>query len=328
MSDEYPTNAANPNHNPSDQYQYPMTADQWKEGHLADDVDPSTIDDDKWIDENGYPYDPTAGSKTPTDGRCNGVLVRYEERFGEYRYCGKYPLSHFTDDVDHDYCKTHADRASLNAHAEEVMQTGMASKSRDHVYRKLPDWQRVYIYGLFEGLMGQSTFEFAPEYEVKEFDFEDCAFSPEIDGQDGPRYLIEVPHATENLDREVALWAAAVDGTKLELANAEIAAEEMTVESTEFAQLTAPPSEHDPSPQEFRTIESVNEHPLNMAYSRLIKDRKKLLKYGGIVIDGETSDDGSIFEDIDSLNMVQADTQDETPLADKASMADISVDDE
>jgi len=233
-------------------------------------------------------------------------------------------VSKFTDDVNHDYCQTHEDRANLDAKAEELLQTGMAAKSRDHVYRKLPDWQRLYVYGLYEGLMGQSEFVFAPEYEPKEFDFSDAPFSPQIKSQEGPRYLIQVPHATENLDREIALWAASVDGTKLELVNAEIAADEMSVETVEQAQLTSP-TEENPT-QEFRTIETLKEHPLNMAYSRLIKDRKKLLQYGGIAVEGEVSNDGSIVSDLDSLTVVQADTNDETPIADKAKTAGLDVD--
>jgi len=324
-SERFPTNTANPNHNPTDPNLAPYTSEQWKDGHLADDIDPSAVSSDKWVDSAGRPFDPTAGSTTPTDGRCNAVLRRYEERCGEYRYCGQLPKSTFTE-CEHDYCDTHEDRASLDIKAEETLQTGMAAKSRDHVYRKLPDWQRLYIYGLFEGLMGESEYEYAPEYAPKEFDFSDCPFSPEISGQDGPRYLINVPHATESLDREVALWAAAVDGTKLELVNAEIAADEMSVETTDHAQLTSP-TENDPT-QEWKTLKTLKEHPLNMAYSRLIKDRKKLLQYGGIRVDGDISDDGTVVEELDSLTMVQADTSDDTPLADKAANAGIEPDDE
>lgn len=324
MSDDYPTNLSNPNHNPDKRREYPLTSDEWVESDIADDIDADAITSEKWIDSTGRPFNPESGSQTPTDGRCNAVLRRYEERYGEYRYCGQYPASKFNHDVDHDYCNTHEQRADLNAQAEEVMQTGMASRSRDHIYRKLPDWQRLYIYGLHEGLMGQSTFEFAPEYEVKEFDFSDCPFNPRISGQEGPQYLIEVPHATENIDRELALWAAAVDGTKMELANAEIAAEEMTVEKKEHAQLTSP-TENDPT-QEWKTLETLVEHPLNMAYSRVLKDRKKLLKYGGIVVEGETSDDTSVIQELDSLNMIEADTTAETPTADKAREAGLDVD--
>jgi len=323
---DFPTNTANPNHNPSDPNLTPYTPSQWKEGHIADDIETTAVDSDKWVDAAGRPFDPTAGSTTPTDGRCNAVLLRYEERYGEYRYCGQLPKSKFTDDVDHDYCQTHEDRGSLDAQAEETLQTGMAAKSRDHVYRKLPDWQRLYVYGLYEGLMGQSAFEFAPAYEPKEFDFTDCPFSPRIDGQSGPQYLIQVPHATENLDREIALWAAAVDGTKLELVNAEIAADEMSVETVEQAQLTSP-TENDPT-QEFRTIETLKEHPMNMAYSRLIKDRTKLLQYGGIAVDGEISNDDGVVSQLDSLTVVQADTAEETPIADKAQTAGLSIDDD
>lgn len=323
MTNDYPTNIANPHHQPSDNGEYPKTDSEWADGDLADSVSPSDVSSGEWVDSRGLPYDPTAGESTPTDGRCNAPLTNYEERYGERRYCGSLPLSKFDDGVEHGYCDAHKNRAGFDTRAEEALQHGLSARSRDHVYRKLPDWQRLYIYGLYESLMGESVHEFATEYESKEFDFEDAPFNPTIEPHGDDIYRIEVPHATESLDREVALWAAAVDGVKLELANAQIAADEMSVEKTEHAQLTSP-TESNPN-QEFRTLETLVEHPLNTAYSRLVKDRKKLLQYGGIPVDGELSDDGGIVENIESLTMVQADTQEETPTADKARTAGLDV---
>lgn len=323
--DDLPTNTANPHHSPTNKGEFPKTADEWKPGDLADGISPSDVSEGEWVDSRGYPYNPETGSKSPQGGRCNAPVDNYEERYGERRYCGQLPVSHFKNDVDHDYCRKHKGRANIDVRAEELLQHGMSARTRDHVYRKLPDWQRLYIYGLHETLMAFSVHEYSPEYELKEFDFGDAPFSPNVEGQDGPVYKIHVPHATENLDREVALWAASVDGVKLELANAQIAVDEMSVEKTEHAQLTAPPSEHDNSPQEWRTIETLVEHPLNTAYSRLVKDRKELLKYGGIAVEGELSNDDTAVRSLESLTVVQADTQDETPTADKARDAGLEV---
>jgi hypothetical protein len=321
--EKHDTNTANPVHNPDEHRAYPLTPVEWGEPDLAERVNPSDVGSDRWIDSRGYPFNPDTGSKSPTDGRCNATVENWEERYGERRYCGRYPLSKFKDDVEHGYCEKHEKYANIDIHAEEVLQTGMSARSRDHIYRKLPDWQRLYIYGLHETLMGLSVHEFAPQYEMKEFDFTDAPFNPTVDRQDGPLYQIEVPHATENLDREVALWAASVDGVKMELANAQIIEDEMTVESADHAQLTSP-TESDPT-QEFKTIETVNEHPLNLAYSRLVTDRSKLLTYGGIAVDGELSDDDSAISQLDSLTVVQADKAEETPTADKARNAGFDV---
>jgi hypothetical protein len=72
----------------------------------------------------------------------------------------------------------------------------------------------------------------------------------------------------------------------------------MESRTIEKAQLTAPPSEHDPSPQEFKTIESWSEHHLNLPLSRLVTDRPKLLERGGVVVDPEGDSDDVNADDI------------------------------
>jgi hypothetical protein len=316
----YTTNIDHPNHNADDPIAFPKTADQWDEDDLKTaQIEPSDVPDDHWVDSNGKPFAPDTGMKKPKDGRCNALCTNYEERYGERRYCGKLPIEHFTNDVDHGYCPTHEERVTTFS-AEEMLQHGASSKTRDHTYRGLDAWDKLLVHGLHESLMAESTYEFAPEHEPKEFDFGDATITPQRGHIDGDIHRFQVAHATERMDRELALWAAAVDGVKMMNVNAEIAEDAMSVTSVEKAQLTSP-TDADPS-QTFKTIETEKEHPLNLAYSRLTRDRKELLQYGGVEIDGTTSDDTSIVEGMEALTVVNADTNKETPAKDIAREAE------
>jgi len=316
MTDEYPTNTDHPDHNPADPNAYPKPPEQWVAGDLADSITESDVEADRWVDSNGHVYDPETGSRSPQGGRCNAVVTNYAERYGERRYCGQLPKSKFDDDVDHEFCTHHEDRAAARTSAEEMLQHGAASKSRDHTYRGLEPWDKLLVHGLHESLLGESTKEFAPAHEVKEFDFSDAAVKPARGHVEGDIYRFTVAHATEQIDREMALWAAAVDGVKMLNVNAEIAEDAMSVETVEQAQLTSP-TDSDPT-QEFRTIEGMEEHPLNLAYSRLARDRKELLQYGGVPVDGATSDDSAVVEGLDALTVVQADTARDAPMQEMA----------
>jgi hypothetical protein len=311
-AEDLPTNTDHPEHNPRDHATYPRLPNQWYVADLADSVDAGDIDTDRWVDSNGYPYNPEAGSRSPQDGRCNAVLTNYAERYGERRYCGALPMAEIGADVDHGRCNNHAAQAQDATTAEEMLQHGAASKSRDHTYRGLDPWDKLLVHGVHESLLGDSTFDFAPAHELKEFDFTNADIEPRSGHVDGSVYRFSVAHATQHIDRAMALWAAAVDGVKMMNVNAEIAEDAMSVESVEQAQLTSP-TEADPT-QEFRTIETLKEHPLNLAYSRLARDRKELLQYGGVVVDGATSDDSAVVEGLDALTVVQADSGGDSPM--------------
>jgi len=72
----------------------------------------------------------------------------------------------------------------------------------------------------------------------------------------------------------------------------------MESKTIETAQLTAPPSEHDPSPQEFKTLETWSEHHLNLPLSRLVTDRPKLLERGGVGVDADDKNETMAGDDL------------------------------
>lgn len=231
-------------------------------------------------DDHSRQFKPFAGNLEPSEGRCNVRLTDWEDRYPEVRYCWlKYPHQS-------NFCTVHKHREKLQMRAKEALQSGLSAKTRDHLYAKLDGWQKLLAHGLHEDLLSDSQYEFAPEYKTVEFDFEDADFEPEVE-QDGSVYEFEVPYATEKVDRSLNLWAAAIDEVKKMRVNAIITEKDMRSKTTSNAQLTSP-TENDPS-QEFKTIEEWSEHYLNLPYSRLVRDRKDLLAYGGIEVEGETS---------------------------------------
>jgi hypothetical protein len=203
--------------------------------------------------------------------------------------------------------------------AEEAMQTGLWARSIDHYYTKLDPLKKLFGWGTFESLMGESTHQFAPEYEPREFDFSEAdideRFWPEGVDEDG---LLEVrcAYPTEHGDRAVALYVAAMMSVQMISVQPRIMYEDreagegmMESRTIEHAQLTAPPSEHDPTDQQFKTLETWSEHHLNLPLSRLVTDRPKLLEYGGVTSDAE--DSGSVSDE-EIVMEIQADVEDES----------------
>jgi len=189
--------------------------------------------------------------------------------------------------------------------AKEMLQHGAYTKTREHLYDKCDVWNKVLMHGLFESLLAESVHEFSTEFEEREFDFSDEDDVPP-QANDDDILLLEVPHATEKLDKAKALWCAAVDTVKAINVNAKIAEDMMEVESTEHAQLTSP-TEEDPS-QTFKTLTEKKEHHLNLAYSRLIRDKKELLSYGGVVT-GTEADEESNSKIIEEFTTVEAEPE-------------------
>lgn len=258
---------------------------------------------DKLYDKNNR-FNPFGGNKEPvTRGEntmevCNAPLSRWRHRYPNIRFCGQ------TVDPDKTYCRFHQNREALMKTAEEQMQTGLFAQSIDHVYANLGPWKRLFGWGSFESLMGESTYEFGVEYEPREFDFSDHALVPDDADEDG---ILEVRcgYPTQYTDPALSLYVAAMMGVQMITVQPRIMYENesegermMESKTIETAQLTAPPSEHDPSPQEFETLETWSEHHLNLPLSRLVTDRPKLLERGGVDTDAEDDSDDVDAQDI------------------------------
>lgn len=251
------------------------------------------------VDSDGRTYDPFAGNLTPrsidSGEFCNTPLSKWRDRYPNIRFCGIY----IDERVDYDtFCKLHQGRKNTMKTAEEITQTGFYHKTLDHLYAKLTPWQRLFGHGVYESLLGQSNYDFAVEYQEDTFDFSEEDFRPPDCGEDG-HLEVKCGYPTQHLDASLSLFAAAMMGVQMISVQPKIMEEDrengedmMESKTIETAQLTAPPSEHDPSPQQYKTLETWSEHHLNLPLSRLVNDRKKLLKMGGVSTDPEeTSDD-------------------------------------
>lgn len=279
--------------------------DEWDEKY--GDIDPYENDEkpppsewegDKPTDSRGRQYNPYAGSQTPTPGRCNRKLRFWEERYGEPRYCCQIPQK-YKFPSGSEYCRNHKGQENLDMKAQELFEHGAFSKSLGHFFEKISPLERVLAWAMFADLLEQSIYDFEPEWNTETFDFSlpsdiweerykyEKHVPPEIRAQldDDDVLHVEVPNVTEYQDQAMALWNAALDGILMTRMNATRSKKGGQSITTEHAQLTAPPSEHDSSPQKFKTIEEWTEHHLNLPYSRLVRDRKELLEYGGVGVE-------------------------------------------
>jgi len=256
----------------------------------------------------GADYNPFAGNLSPIlDGNtCNEPLNRWSRRYPEIRYCAEKTLNE--DGVP--YCYRHTGRDNMRT-AEEVLQTGLHTKTLDHLYEKVGPWKKLVGWGTYESLMGESAYDFGIEYTAKSFDFSEEPIQPDGCDEDG---ILEAKcgYPTQHLDPSLALFGAAMMGVQMITVQPRIMHEDreagegmMESQTIETAQLTAPPSEHDPSPQEFKTLETWSEHHLNLPLSRLVSDRDNLLERGGVNTDPE--EDGDTVSDSDIVLEVEAD---------------------
>lgn len=286
-----------------------------QDGNIAENI----IEASDVLNEHGYlsdymgEYDPFGGNRVPLEEKCNAHMRLWESRYGEPRYCSQSVFRKPDDDKQKKvffggFCYTHQNRQNIMKTAEETLQTGFYAKTIDHLFENIDGWHLLLAHGLFEYLMGESAYTFAPEYEVREFDFSDSEMSPAF--ADGDTAEIKVAYPTDHPDRAVSLFQAAMDRVNMLTIKAEVSGGPKPLQSrtTEHAQLTAPPSEHDSSPQEFLTIEEWTEHHLNLPYDRLVRSQDDLLEYGGVGVEIEDENEGM---DVDELVLdVSADLED------------------
>jgi hypothetical protein len=274
-------------------------------------------------DEYGE-YDEDAGLKEPEEGRCNALLKNWQARYGEKRYCGHSPRGcpppgapnfDMEKAKEAGTCRRHKYKERYRMQAKEVYQHGGYTKNRELLYDKVDPWDQIVMHALHQSLMEDSVHEYAPDHKERTFDFSDSKYEipEEAPTDDDGNAVIEVAYPTENIDRGKVLWAAAVDAVKAENINAEITEDMMETE-------TYADSEYDYESGEWNTLTEKQEHHLNLAYSRLITDREKLLSYGGVVTGtkADVEDNSQIIED---FTLVEPDP--ETIDGDGSGMADL-----
>lgn len=289
----------------------------------ADDVRVSERTVESGKIESAFLYDneyrnfkPFAGNREPIpdwldeyDDRCNARLSNWEERYGEQRFCAV--KVHYASN----YCQPHKGREELHVNAKEALQHGITSQTRDHYYNKLEPHERLLVHGLHEDLLDESRFDFVKEYDTRSLDFSDtdvdASVFPFVD--DDQQGSIEVPYATEHMSRSLALLAAATDTVKEMSINADLLAAGLSTESAAHADHVVPTEDNTVEEPRWSTYEEEVEHPLNLAYSRLIKDKKELLKFGGVPLDGETVNAAEDNPLLDRLQEVDSDLAEADP---------------
>jgi len=274
-------------------------------------------DDERLLDSNSNPYPPFSGNLDPVidegSPRCNFPIANWRDRYPNIRYCGQYRYPKNDPNADKDYfsnCYSHRKMSPKSAEAH--LQSGMYTKTVDHMYDSLNPWKKLVGWGTFESLMGEASYEYAPEYEERDLDFSEEPIVPDDCDEDGI-LTVKMGYPTDHGDRALSLYVAAMKTVQMISVQPQIMAENpeegvgmMETKSVESAQLTAPPSEHDPSPQQFKTLETVGEHHLNLPLSRLVTDRPKLLEYGGVPTDAEADSDDDVSAD-DIVLEIEAD---------------------
>jgi len=258
------------------------------------------IDDrGKLRDSNDTRFSPFQGNLQPRSGDdwsfCNAPLNNWRDRYLDVRYCGCVTPPSDT------YCSTHDNRKHTMKTAEEMMQTGLYTETIDHFYARLDPWKRLVGWGTYESLLGESAYEFGTEYREQTFDFTDSEFVPEAADENG-ELTVKCGYPTQHLDPSLSLFVASMMSVQMIQVQPTIMAEDedgegmMEEKQVTNAQLRSP-TESNPD-QYWKTIESWQEHHLNIPFSRLVSDHPRLLERGGVDTDPESESDGVSGDDI------------------------------
>jgi hypothetical protein len=284
-------------------------------------------------DEHGE-YHPDAGSPHPVTEEnvgyvpCNAVLRHTFDRYGERRYCTAMAIENFTKhdvetDYEHpDFCKNHQSRAALMKQHEENFKTGAYAKSHEHIFQHMPPHKQLLANDLYKSLIDESTYAFDADEVELEIDVSDSDFAPDADA-----LVLQHPVPTEHEVRGKALWFAAVDFITMQSIKEEqfrVSAEE-TVEGRKL--VVGETRSVVATDDDFKEV--ADEHHLNIQLSRITKDYKEHMKFGGVTYDAD--DDGSDMQAREWVAVVEPDEESpapETSSSDMSPMDDIEIPDD
>ena len=293
--------------------------DEWPADATRDDYPDELPEPKGWHDEKGKPYDnnwrlynPYQGSKTPAEGRCSAALSNWEERYGSVRYCMQLPLEKIGGDTpDIGFCHIHKQRQAMVDQAKELFTHGLYTKSIRHTLDKLPAWRKVVLLAHYDSYLSESHYDFDEAYQDHSIQFDGVDELPievtELVSEEGVLNL-PIPVPNEHETRAFALFRAAIMDAKAALAESELLGSAMERETTVTVT------------ENGEEITDMEEHHLNLPLSRLDKDRKELLAYGGVPL--EDDNDGvemnvkspdSLIMDIGENNSPQVES-DEIPI--------------
>lgn len=275
-------------------------------------------------DEYGE-YDEDAGSKHPVDPDevayepCNAVLKHTWSRYGERRYCSGMAVGNFGDAANYEheqFCKHHQQRAALMKRHAEQMTTGAQAKSHEHLFQHLEPHKQVLANDLYASLLDESTYSFETETVELEIDVSDDDFAGDAD-----TLVLDHPVPSERKMRGKALWHASLDFLTMESIRQEqfrVAAEE----SFEGRDIAVGERVGVVGVSETGPVRDVEEHHLNLPLSRITKNYKDHMTFGGVEYD--TDDQQSSMGSRDWVAVVEpepsptpeADTGVSSPLSD------------
>jgi hypothetical protein len=230
------------------------------------------------------------GSPTPNDSSdlayepCNAILRHYESRYGERRFCKAMSGSNFGQ--DYDTCRRHKNQEALLEHRDNNFSTGAHAANHRNKFKFMDPAKKVITNDLYRSLVEQSAFDFDMQFVELQVDVSDDQF-----GGDTELMVLEHPVPRTNEIRCKALWHAAIDFTVMDLMRDkqfQDAFDDGTVVG-EREQVVAVTDDG-------QVIEDEEEHHLNLPISRIQKDYKEHLQFGGVAHDVPDSleDDGAM----------------------------------
>lgn len=229
-------------------------------------------------DHRGNTFNPWAGSSTPTDDRCRALLTDWQYRYGRPRYCTGMPEKTFIEDGS-DRCRMHKGRDGLHMRANELLDNGLEAKTVFHFYDKIHPTKKLLALKWYEGLMGESVYDFAWNLTPIEIDFSDA--DDNLPTPTDERVEVDIQYATEHKDAATSLLLAAT--SKMKILDVDSTLVMMGMERDVYED-----TELDYETGEWNTLTGKDEHHLNLPHDRLIRTHGDLLEYGGVGVEDET----------------------------------------
>lgn len=157
----------------------------------------------------------------------------------------------------------------------ENFKTGAFTESYDSIFEYLPPHKKVMANELFRSLIAESTYDFSEKLIEKDVD------TSEWEGM-GDSVTLVHPVPQQHEIRCMALWFAALDFMVMQ----NIRQEQFKVAATEGTAVGEKQFEREAESGQVYVV--IDEHHLNLALSRVQKDYKEHLKFGGVVIEDDS----------------------------------------
>lgn len=284
-------------------------------------------EDGEWYgaDEHGE-FSLTTGSPHPVTADelqyepCNCVLKFTFKRYGERRYCTGMAGSNFGLDFDtckHHKCRRHKD--FMKSQAEKFVH-GAFAQSHESLYQFMAPHKRLIANELYKSLLSQSKFEFNEELIDLEVNVSDTSFGGEND-----TLVMKHPIPNDHKIQCKALWFAALDFISMESMREEQfreAAESENVDAVGERWTVVAAGEDGP-------VYDKDEHHLNLPLSRLQKDYRRHLEFGGVLTEeDDTMMGGGQREYVLEVVPDETDVAPEAKRTESSPVMDIAPDDE